>query len=547
MRPLDCPVSMVAITKVVLALRQQRKTFYANGRFWVFYCDETNLAYKTSTDGENWSSATTVRASDNSTQFSIWFDGVHVHYAYASEGLGYSVIYYGRGTPNADGSISWSAEQTAIAAEADHEWLTPFVAVDSNGYPFITYHYRESPASIYLPAVTKSSANDGTWATASGFPYDLSTSWTDWEAITIPLTDGKMYAIYSHDSWHRGKLWSDSSWGGEETIATGAQDYAWFSAVNEGDDVHIVYLKATSYDLAYKKRTYGVGWGSEETVQSSTTSITAPLLSIDTINSIPYCFWTNLTDDKIYYKKRVDGTWDVSPTTFVEGDFQSLETGSDLVEQIYGSNWKSQSFISETNNQLYAVWLYVGWYDVWPRELTVSIYNADAEGRPTGAALASGTITGTSFDVACSWYRGPDPLAVIFSPPISVEANNKYCIVLSCPDGDSFHYFRWGVDSTSPPYTDGNWAYSANSGSTWTADTSKDALFRALFASTLYSSNDLVSFYKDYGSKIGLAFTAGKDPLYSVSFDFLTVEAPPPGLENKSANMAAKMVGAGLI
>ena len=33
-----------------------RKSFYANGRYWVFYSDATNMVYKTSLDGVSWSS-----------------------------------------------------------------------------------------------------------------------------------------------------------------------------------------------------------------------------------------------------------------------------------------------------------------------------------------------------------------------------------------------------------------------------------------------------------------------------------------------------------
>jgi len=68
----------------------QRKTFYANGRFWVFYSDGRNMVYRTSTDGSTWSSATTVRAAINGSLFSVWFDGTYLHYAYAYN----SAIYY---------------------------------------------------------------------------------------------------------------------------------------------------------------------------------------------------------------------------------------------------------------------------------------------------------------------------------------------------------------------------------------------------------------------------------------------------------------------
>ncbi len=65
----------------------------------------------------------------------------------------------------------------------------------------------------------------------------------------------------------------------------------------------------------YFKRTYGHGWGSKETVQTSQTSTSYPVLSVDTTTGNPYCFWG--TSDIIYYKKRVNEKWDSTPTTWI--------------------------------------------------------------------------------------------------------------------------------------------------------------------------------------------------------------------------------------
>jgi hypothetical protein len=61
----------------------QRKTFYANGTFWVFYSNGTHMVYSTSTDGSTWTTPTAVRAATVGNRFSVWFDGTYVHYAYA--------------------------------------------------------------------------------------------------------------------------------------------------------------------------------------------------------------------------------------------------------------------------------------------------------------------------------------------------------------------------------------------------------------------------------------------------------------------------------
>jgi hypothetical protein len=90
-------------SSVMIAYPFQRKSFFTQGRTWVFWADATNIYYSTSTDGSTWSSTTTVRASGYGYTFSIWFDGTYIHYASANGG---SYIYYRRGLPNADGTIT---------------------------------------------------------------------------------------------------------------------------------------------------------------------------------------------------------------------------------------------------------------------------------------------------------------------------------------------------------------------------------------------------------------------------------------------------------
>ena len=139
----------------------QRMTFYANDRFWAFYGDGTNMTYCTSTDGASWSDETDVRTASGGGRFSIWFDGTYMHYVYSKD----SPLYYRRGIPNSDGSITWSAdEQTVSTTYSDTTRAT--ISVDTNGYVWIGYTDHSSP--YYYAYVIKSGNNDGTWGTTPG-------------------------------------------------------------------------------------------------------------------------------------------------------------------------------------------------------------------------------------------------------------------------------------------------------------------------------------------------------------------------------------------
>lgn len=498
----------------------QRKAFFINGLYWVFYSNGTNLVYRTSINGTIWSSAVTVRECDNGRKFSIWFDNVYVHYTYVSSGLSVSVIYYRRGTPNADGSVTWSTEQIAKGAVVSYEYYAPTVAVNSSRYPFISYTYRWTDTSVYKPAITKSSTNDGTWTTAADFPQDLSSTPTDWGTLVIPLTATKMYVLYLSylSKVLYGKLWGGSGFGAQETITTGVETTfpPWppgaFSAVNEGDHVHVVCLKFTSHNLAHKKRTYGTGWGSEVTVQSATTISTVPVLCYDPTIGTVFCFWLQVSNHQLRLKKYIAGTWSPTPNVIIEGQgIQSVVAEDDVVEEIYGTHYKSQSFISLRDDFITKLDLYIGWYYCLDLALTVSIYAADAQGRPTGTALATATITGTEEDMGCSWQR------VIFTAPPEVTLNSKYCIVLSAPDAIADYPFRWAVDASSPSYIYGNWSDSIDSGVNWTADNTKDALFIVHFATEMNNAHTLSCFYNTYES-IGVVWLSEDESPYSLLF-----------------------------
>jgi len=294
----------------------QRKCFYANGRFWVFYFDGDYLVYRTSTDGETWSSPTTI-GSWAAGVFSLFFDGTYFHYA-RSGGAGVN-LYYRRGKPNADGTITWSADEQLVQALEDSNDIiyTPVIAVDSNGYPFIGYRYYDYSAGTYYPYVTKSSTNDGTWSTASGFPYllkDVSSSY--WRVIPLRLTGGKMYILYFYSGANSsfGRLWTGTM-GSEEAVTSSNISGGRGAATSYGDDVYFCFNKVVvageQYSLMFIKRTYGVGWESEETVKTGIPYDLAPTIGADPNSGDCYVFWESTSTDHIYYRKRsVDGVWD---------------------------------------------------------------------------------------------------------------------------------------------------------------------------------------------------------------------------------------------
>jgi hypothetical protein len=288
----------------------------------------------------NWSDFTpfytTSSDIDAGPNFSVWFDGTYVHYAFVDP-TAMENLYYRRGKPNPDGSITWSAGEQ-IAFSNPYGVDIPMVAVDSGGYPVIGFLSHD------LPWVTKSARNDGVWETAGGFPYQLSTSASVRVAIA-PLSNGKFYALYVRSGIPQilGRLW-DGGFGSEE-LCTPYEVSVRISATSDGDDVYLAFIVPNARSrVLLAKRTYGIGWESEDFDPMIELSPYVEITAIEGVGIV--YFWAYPTAEGkqyIYYKKRVGGTWDATPTLW------SDETGKlDMVT--YGlslsSNYKKDAFVS---------------------------------------------------------------------------------------------------------------------------------------------------------------------------------------------------------
>ncbi len=132
--------------------------------------------------------------------------------------------------------------------------------------------------------------------------------------------------------------------------------------------------------------------------------------------------------------------------------------------------------------------------------LTVSVRaTSGATPVPTGADLASATLAG--FNSGAGGYY-----SVTFSSPLSVTAGTRYAIVVRATSNPSTGTYAYvcscaGTGTVnSNPYANGQRVTSANSGSTWTADTTvggRDLGFKVYMNNGYSATGDLVSAVKD--------------------------------------------------
>ena len=268
-----------------LSYSLQEKIFWANGRWWIFYSDGTNIEFTSSVDGITWAAATTVRASVLGHAFSIYFDGTYVHYAFSNQTATNTALFYRRAVPNSDGTITYSAvEQTAVAAATNITYAKPTIGALSDGTVMIGYGlWLNNATNTSTAVVTKCSTIDGTWTTDAtvAFPITLnSTAIAGAGAlvIVVPQTNAKAYVVYTSATTIRGKTWNGLAFGTEEVVSANnpAQPY-YISGQSINDDIYVAYLVVTSNNINYIKRTSTSStWGTDTTVVASQTATLFP-------------------------------------------------------------------------------------------------------------------------------------------------------------------------------------------------------------------------------------------------------------------------------
>lgn len=372
----------------------QRKSFYANGRYWIFYGNGGQMCYRSSADGVTWSAKTNIRACGSGQWFSVTFDGTYVHYACYNE-VGFpaptGTLYYRMGMPGATGVITWSAaEQTVITPDV---CSNVSIAADSNGYPWILY----KNTGLNLQSV-HSITKDGTWTMAAGDPLTVKAGADGWYGVIVALTGGKMLAVYANMNI-AGTLKAkryDSGWLGEvgsaTTIPTSHASY--FSVVAQSDAAHIVFLNNAN-SVIYVRYTINA-FGAETTLLAGATATSAPVITRTIDDNNLHVFWENApVDDHIYYDRydTTVGAW----LGVIDLENEAIVDGLPVTGYSLNSDYTCDS---DYLGVYYIAGVSILKFKSLSSPFTVSTAAADAIG--TNTATLNGSIDSLSFGAATS-------------------------------------------------------------------------------------------------------------------------------------------------
>ena len=287
----------------------QRQTFYANGNYWLFYSNGTNLFYTSSSDDLLWRTPKNVTRGLSASAMSIWYENGNVHYANAG-GPGSPVVY--RKGQIVENEIVWSGEQTVTQAIPTVENYNAYVTVDSSGRPWISYMRSDSKATQNPWTVQIIRANSPSAESWTAPMQVSSASFYPLRSSVYPLSNERMYAIYVSEIGAEGRLWDGTSWQQPETITNRdlTRDPS-YSAVSLNDEIHLALTENATNDVYYFNRLSNAKW-EEKLVEPKQEMVSVPVLSTDPASKTLYLLW--IQGNTLQVRKTENGKWEKATT-----------------------------------------------------------------------------------------------------------------------------------------------------------------------------------------------------------------------------------------
>jgi hypothetical protein len=295
-------VSKLSTQRYTIGPSLQRKACRALSRDWLFYCDGTDIAYNsTPDDGKTWKGSAVAKNSpgiNGSKTFAMWHDRStdYVHCVFSIPTYN-NALQYRRGLLVSDGSIDWTSDWvTVIAADATKLYITPYITIDSSGYPWISWTEYRSGDNKNRPLCCRSTTNDGTWTTASGFPKELDGAATYSGSIGVVLafmTNRDIMAIWSITGAKvrtSKYTYSTDSWAAPADTSAQISDRGTaLSCTSNGNNVHVAYRWLNGSTAEFRHMQYnGSSWLTEAVIAGTlgTGGMGISLISVPSVNDL---------------------------------------------------------------------------------------------------------------------------------------------------------------------------------------------------------------------------------------------------------------------
>ena len=187
--------------------------------------------------------------------------------------------------------------------------------------------------------------------------------------------------------------------------------------------------------------------------------------------------WTCVPIDSTtgpFIDENTDKALTITPSGTGIGDGNDLYiTGGDSSASIYAARYVTQTFTASASYTSSGIQLRLMRQGT-PGTVTVTLL-ATTGGKPTGAALATGTTNGNTLP----YWKGSEGewRQIEWASNFSIVSGTVYAAVVKASGTTSSDAVYWWLDQSTPTYTGGSYGLSSDSGSNWTMNTGIDLLF----------------------------------------------------------------------
>lgn len=349
---------------------QEGRTFFSNGRYWIFYYDSNNYTFTSSTDGTNWATKTNITTSGDvyAQTAGFYVNGTTIYYAIEGAAPSSRLIYTRNGTLNAAGTITWNAETSFTMT--NNASFTPYttIATDSLGNLWVAFidnssyledwHYSSSTWTRDLYVNTQSSGayslvplNGGQMALISGSAAytDIRTisgvagSWTTaYQSSTqlAPVHNGAtaigntVEAVGSNSTgvYYMTYVYGSGVWSTPTLIfASGAVQCASITS-DENYKLIISYFSSTSTLLYNESANSGASWATSGSISTTETLTVGTSMNFAVseflVSNNMSLVWISGTGP---YQLRFNNITDSNSMSSVSVTFTSSPTGSGYI------------------------------------------------------------------------------------------------------------------------------------------------------------------------------------------------------------------------
>jgi hypothetical protein len=152
-------------------------------------------------------------------------------------------------------------------------------------------------------------------------------------------------------------------------------------------------------------------------------------------------------------------------------------TGDNTGTTFTPTTWVTQTWTTTSAYNITSVKLKLYRTATPPDNVIIEIKATDGAGKPTGAALTTGSIAGSTVTES-----SPGSFVEIPLTPYALSDATKYAIVAYVDTVSA----SWRLDTTSPSYAGGEVGSSGDSGSSWTMFSTIDSMFEVYGGATVY-------------------------------------------------------------